>query len=116
VVIPVRIDEVLYSAPRKGSEPSRQARTEFIVPETPEPPAPAAGDEIVQLTLGRDGIWEVSRTVPPVENTNATSARSASPSLPRVARLYHAFLRLYSAEGGLQTMGQSRGLMIDLYA
>jgi hypothetical protein len=88
---------------------------ELTLAEKPPPAPHTAVDDIVQLTLGYDGIWEVSHSVPPLENANATSTQSPRPTLPRVARLYHSFLRLYSPEGILRAIEQSRGLMVDVY-
>jgi hypothetical protein len=68
----------------------------------------------VQLTLGRDGIWEVSAPHPAADSPTAF-AYTASSTMPRMARLYHSLLRLYSPEGLLHAMEQSRGLMVDLY-
>jgi hypothetical protein len=88
---------------------------EFTLAEKPSPSPHTAGDDIVQLTLGYDGIWKVSHPAPALENANPTSTQIPRPTLPRVARLYHSFLRLYSPEGILRAMEQSRGLMVDVY-
>jgi hypothetical protein len=116
LVIPVRIEDVIAAVPRKGSVPSRMAGEEFTLAEKPPPAPPATVDDIVQLTLGYDGIWKVHHPAPPLENANVTSTSPSQPILPRVARLYHSFLHLYSPEGMLRAMEQSRGLMVDVYA
>ena len=114
-MIPVRIEDVIYSVPRKGSAPSPMAGGEFTLAEKPPPSPHTAVDDIVQLTLGYDGIWKVSHPAPPLENANTTSTPPPRPILPRVARLYYSFLRLYSPDGMLHVMEQSRGLMVDVY-
>jgi hypothetical protein len=109
----VRIDEVVSTVPGHVSARPRSAEAEFTLFD-PRPPIPPAAEDIVQLTLGRDGIWEVSAPLPLADST-AASARPASSTVPRLARLYHAFLHLYSPSGLLHAMEQSRGLMVDLY-
>jgi hypothetical protein len=110
----VRIDDVIYAVPRNGSDHSRSAESEFTLPDEVAP-AQRAIDDIVQLTLGRDGIWEVGGPVSSVDATMGSPAHDSTSSLPRVARLYHSFLRRYSPEGILHAIEQSRGLMVDLY-
>ena len=110
---PVRIDEVIYAVPRNVSERSRRAETAFPLSDE-RPPTPQTAEDIVQLTLGRDGIWEVSAPLPLADSTMA-SAHTASSTMPGMARLYHSFLRLYSPEGLLHAIEQSRGLMVDFY-
>jgi hypothetical protein len=110
-VRPVRIDEVIYAVPRNVSERSRSTEAEFTLSD--EQP-PQSAEDIVQLTLGRDGIWEVGAPFRAADSTTASAHTTAS-TVPHMARLYHSFLRLYSPEGLLHAMEQSRGLMVDLY-
>jgi hypothetical protein len=113
LVRPVRIDEVIYAVPRNVSERSRSAEAEFTLSDERSSTPPTAED-IVQLTLGHDGIWEVSAASPAADSTTASAYTTAS-TVPPMARLYHSFLRLYSPEGLLHAMEQSRGLMVDVY-
>ena len=109
----VKIDDIRYAVPRNVSARSRS--TEAAVPLSDERPSTQRTiEDIVQLTLGRDGIWEVSAPLPPADSTTV-SAHTASSTGPRMARLYHSFLRLYSPAGLLHAFEQSRGLMVDLY-
>jgi hypothetical protein len=112
-VRPVRIDEVIYAVPRNVSERSRSTEAEFTLSDEP-PSTPRTAEDIVQLTLGRDGTWEVSAPFPVADSTTA-SARTTASTMPHMARLYHSFLRLYSPAGLLHAMEPSRGLMVDLY-
>jgi hypothetical protein len=112
-VRPVRIDDVIYAVPRNVSERSRTTEAAFLLSDE-RPSTQRTIEDIVQLTLGHDGIWEVSAPLPPADSTTA-SAYTAASTVPRIARLYHSFLRLYSSEGLLHAMEQSRGLMVDLY-
>jgi hypothetical protein len=110
----MRIEDATYSIPRQRSERSRSPGAEFALPEEAALARPAVED-IVQLTLSREGIWEVSAPKTMPDGNVAASAYASTPTLPRMARLYRALSWLYSPAGLLHAMEQSRGLVVDLY-
>ena len=114
LVTPMRIEDAIYSGSRQSVERSSSPGVEFALQEEAALTRTAVED-IVQLTLSRDGIWEVSgpQTVP--DGNIAASADAVTPTPPRMARLYRVLSWLYSPAGMLQAMEQSRGLVVDLY-
>jgi hypothetical protein len=111
----VRIDDFAPWLLQKSPEHPHPPRVDTRYQDGASAPYPAA-DDIVQLTLGGDGIWEVSPASRPGDGTSAGSIQASARLSPRVSRLYHTFLRVYSHEGSLRTMEFSRGLLVDVYA
>jgi hypothetical protein len=81
LVTPMRIEDAIYSGPRQSVERSRSPGVEFALQEEAALTRTAVED-IVQLTLSRDGIWEVSapQTVP--DGNIAASADAVTPTPP----------------------------------
>ena len=111
----MRIDHFVYPPPRRRPEHVRSSKPDFEVHDDLTAQDPRLED-VVQLTLGRDGIWEVKASSQADDPATFTSAPTFSPVFPRVSRLSHALLHVYSPAGITPALGSTRGLLVDLYA
>jgi hypothetical protein len=71
-------------------------------------------DDVVQLTLTSDGIWEVTATSVAAEEL-ATPAHDSPGHFPGGSRLYHSLLNVYSSAGLIHANQAARGLLVDMY-
>jgi hypothetical protein len=112
----VRIDPVVYSPPHKRSEPVCASKPDHVGHDDPAT-QDSRLEDVVQLTPGHDGVWEVKASFQADDDASRfTAAQTFSPVLPRVSRLYHSLLRVYSPAGITRALEPSRGLLVDLYA
>lgn len=113
----MRIDHFVKTPPYKKPDPNARSRPGFHVPEAEVPEAVTAApvdDGVVQLTLAQDGIWKVAAATPSADTTGQTTP-AFSEVFPRLSRLYHSLLRVYSAAGLTDAFGHARGVLLDLY-
>jgi hypothetical protein len=110
----MRIDDVVYAPQKNGSERLRRFGAD-VAPQdnasTPHSPL----EDVVQLTLGHDGIWEVRAAAPSSDATFENPARPFAAVLPRSSQLSHALWHVYSAAGLTQAIEYARGLLVDVY-
>jgi hypothetical protein len=111
----VRVDDIIHVPPHKRSEPIQGSRSDPSI-RNDSPTAHATIEDVVQLTLGRDGVWEVNASSAADSSTIYTSPRFSDPALPRAFRLYRSLLRVYSPEGIARAFEPTRGTLIDVYA
>jgi hypothetical protein len=110
----MRIDDVI-SAPQKSSAERLRRLGADVAQQggTPAPHTPV--EDVVQLTLGHDGVWEVRAAAPSPDTTFENPARPFVAVFPRSSQLYHALWHVYSPAGLTQAMEYARGLLIDVY-
>ena len=109
----VKIDERVYTAQYKRPEQERGPRAAFDLQEEQATPQP---EDIVQLSMGLDGVWRVAATQAADDAAMQSSESSFAAAFPRMTRLYHSLLRVYSSNGLAHALEHTRGLLVDLYA
>jgi hypothetical protein len=110
----MRIDDVV-PAPRK-SGPERLQRLGADVAQQDDTPTPYTPvEDVVQLTLGRNGVWEVRAAPLPPEATFEDPERPFTTVLPCASRLSHALWHVYSPAGIIQAIEYTHGLLVDVY-
>lgn len=111
----MKINDVVYAPQKNAAEYSRRPRTDVAPQDAPSAPH-TPGEEVVQLSLGHDGIWEVRAASPSPESTLEDSAHAFASVFPHVSRLYHSLWRVYSPAGITPAIEYARGLLVDVYA
>jgi len=110
----MRIDDVVSAPQKSGSERLRRLGADVAQQDnTPTPHTPV--EDVVQLTLGHDGVWEVRAALPSPDTTFENSARPFAAVFPRASQLYRALWHVYSPAGLTQAIEYTRGLLVDVY-
>jgi hypothetical protein len=111
----MRIDDVVSLPQKSGAERFRRLGADVAQQgdtSTPHPPV----EDVVQLTLGHNGVWEVRAAAPSPDATFANSARPFAPAFPHPSQLSHALWHIYSPAGLTQAIEYTRrGLLVDVY-
>ena len=110
----MQIHDVVHAPQKHGpqrSQPPKAAGASQDDASAPHTPI----EEVVQLTLGHDGVWEVRAALPSPDAAFEDAARAFTAVFPRVSQLYHSLWRVYSPAGITQAMEYARGLLVDVY-
>jgi hypothetical protein len=111
----MRIDDVVSAPQKSGSERLRRLGADVAQQsDTPTPHTPV--EDVVQLTLGHDGVWEVRAASPSPDAAFENPARPFAAVFPRASQLYHTLWHVYSPAGLTQAIEYTRrGLLVDVY-
>lgn len=115
----MRIDDHVNSSHHKKPEYGKKTehartRPNFEIPNH-QASQHTSVEDVVQLTLSHDGIWEVKPSSAADDPALHSSTQTFPPPLPRVSRLYHSLLHVYSSEGITRALERTQGMLVDVY-